>query len=488
MQFIEGTSPETQLFNVFGLTPTQLDDVIGAALGKNRDLAFCDVFLQATNADSLSIDGGILNNLSSTIVKGAGVRVVIGDKFGYAYTDDVTMANLLQAAKRASMVLSHGGQATVKVNTGSSGKVIPHDLYRLDSSYQNILLSEKAGLLEAVNREAHAYDPRIKNVNAVLRTVEETVVIATSLHDSFVVDNRPMLRFGVYCFAGNGTEITEGSGGGGGRLDFSFLHENDRWRTYTRKAAQQAINMLGAKPCPAGDMTVVLNSGWSGVLIHEATGHGLEADFNRKKTSAFTDRIGEKVASDACTIVDHGALSKRRGSLNVDDEGTLTGENVLIEKGILKGYLTDATCAELMKRPRSGSGRRQDFRNAPLCRMTTTYLAPGSMEPEEIIRSVKKGVYIENLGGGQVDITNGKFVFEAEGAREIVDGELGDFLKGATIAGSGPEALKRVIAVGNDLKLDEGIAICGKDGQSVPVGVGMPTVAIEQVTVGGELV
>jgi len=345
-------------------------------------------------------------------------------------------------------------------------------------------LVEKIALLQQIDEEARRYDPRITNVMASLTVEQKHVLILTSA-GIMVTDTQPLLRLQVTCIATQGATRQQGSHGGGGRVEFNFLFAQDRWRIFTREAARQAILGLDAVPTPAGTMTVVLGPGWPGILLHEAIGHGLEGDFNRKKVSAFSDLMGKKVASESCTVVDDGTLPNRRGSLNVDDEGTPTSRTVLIEKGILKGYLQDRLNATLMKMPLTGNGRRESFAHMPMPRMTNTFMLPGDSTPDDIIKSVPRGLYAVSFGGGQVDITSGKFVFSASEAYLIEDGKVTRPVKGATLIGNGPEVLTRIAMVGNDLKLDDGIGTCGKEGQSVPVGVGLPTVRIDGLTVGG---
>jgi TldD protein len=352
----------------------------------------------------------------------------------------------------------------------------------------DIPIGTKIDLLQQIDRIARAYDPRITKVMAVIASEQKMVLVATS--EGWVVgDVRPLHRLQVTCIAedsgGASPKRQMGTFGGGGRAPYEFLLEGERFARFAREAARQAIVNLDADDAPAGTMDVVLGPGWPGILLHEAVGHGLEGDFNRKGTSAFTGRLGERVASSLCTVVDDGTIPGRRGSLNVDDEGTPTQRNVLIEKGVLKGYLQDRLNARLMGMAPTGNGRRESYAHHPMPRMTNTFMLPGTTPPEEILRSVKRGLYAVAFGGGQVDITNGKFVFSASEAYLIQDGKLGRPVKGATLIGSGPDALTRVTMVGNDLELDEGIGTCGKDGQSVPVGVGLPTILINDLTVGG---
>ena len=348
----------------------------------------------------------------------------------------------------------------------------------------DVPVQERAKLLNEIDRIVRASDPRVKNVMASFACERKIVMIVKS-DGQVAADVQPLCRLNVTVIADDGKGRQMGSYGGGGRVEWNYFIENDRWREYALEAARQAIVNLDAVDAPAGEMVVVLGPGWPGILLHEAIGHGLEGDFNRKKTSAFADRIGQKVASELCTVIDDGTIPNRRGSLNVDDEGTPTSRTVLIEKGILRGYLQDRMNARLMKMEPTGNGRRESFAHSPMPRMTNTFMLNGESTPEEIIKSVKNGLYAVNFGGGQVDITNGKFVFSASEAYLIEDGQVTRPVKGATLIGNGPDVLTRVSMVGNDLALDAGVGTCGKDGQSVPVGVGLPTIRIDGITVGG---
>ncbi|MGC2494866.1 metalloprotease TldD, partial [Candidatus Binatus sp.] len=357
-------------------------------------------------------------------------------------------------------------------------------LYDLPSTPLDVPVQERAKLLGEIDSLVRASDPRVKNVMASFACERKIVMIVRS-DGQVAADVQPLCRLNVTVIAEDGKGRQMGSYGGGGRVEWNYFIENDRWREYALEAARQAIVNLDAVDAPAGEMVVVLGPGWPGILLHEAIGHGLEGDFNRKKTSAFADRIGQKVASELCTVIDDGTIPNRRGSLNVDDEGTPTSRTVLIEKGILRGYLQDRMNARLMKMEPTGNGRRESFAHSPMPRMTNTFMLNGESTPEEIMKSVKKGLYAVNFGGGQVDITNGKFVFSASEAYLIEDGQVTRPVKGATLIGNGPDVLTRVSMVGNDLKLDAGVGTCGKDGQSVPVGVGLPTIRIDGITVGG---
>ena len=477
-------NPEQRLHKSFGLTAGQLDKVFDRALGANRDSAFCDIYLQAGSSQSLVWDKGGLKTTANGLVCGAGVRVVIGDRQGYSFTDHPTFSNIRRAAGFAKMIADQSKQlpeldADIAANIGK-----PHNLYSVAASPLTVPVEERISLLRQIDALARSFDHRIKNVTISLGIEEYDIVIANNLGE-FVVDNRPLIRLSVECLAVEGNRKEKGSGSGGGRSEFSFFYAEDLWKKYTLAAAQEAIDMLKSVPSPAGEMTVVLGPGWPGVLIHEAVGHGLEGDFNRKGTSAFSGRIGEMVASPLCTVIDQGDVPGRRGSLNVDDEGVPTSTAVLIENGVLKGYMQDRTNAALMKAKATGNGRRQSYRHAPMPRMTNTFLANGESDPEEIIRSVKHGIFAMSFPGGQVDITSGDFTFSTSGAYLIEDGKLTVPVKGATLIGNGPRAMMNISMVGNDTALDNGIGMCGKDGQSVPVGVGMPTVRIDNVTVGG---
>jgi TldD protein len=410
------------------------------------------------------------------------VRVLAETKTGYAYTDDITIENLEIAARTARYIAQNRAAGTPAV--AGQTQVQGHDLYPVKTPVNDIALERKVELLYEIDKFARALDPRVKNVFVSLGSEYKVIYIATS-QGTRVGDIQPLTRLNVTCIAEEGGKRQIGSFGGGGRVEYGFFVDQQDWQRYAREAVRQAILNLGAIDAPAGTMDVVLGAGWPGILLHEAIGHGLEGDFNRKKTSAFTDRIGQKVASELCTVVDDGTIPSRRGSINIDDEGTPTHRTVLIEKGILKGYLQDKLNAGLMKMPLTGNGRRESYAHIPMPRMTNTFMLAGESAPEDILRSVKKGLYAVSFGGGQVDITSGKFVFSASEAYLIEDGKATRPVKGATLIGNGPDVLTRVSMVGSDLKLDEGVGTCGKDGQSVPVGVGLPTIRIDGLTVGG---
>jgi TldD protein len=386
------------------------------------------------------------------------------------------------AAETARTIADQGRAVAPAVQVGAP--VPRHALYDLPSTPLDVPLQERARLLEEIDRVARAYDPRVRNVMASFAAEQKVVMIVTS-EGLVAADVQPLCRLNVTVIAEDGSTRQVGSFGGGGRVEYRHFIDNQLWNQYALEAARQAITMLDAAEAPAGEMVVVLGPGWPGILLHEAIGHGLEGDFNRKRVSAFSDRIGHKVASELCTVVDDGTIPFRRGSLNIDDEGTPTSRTVLIEKGVLRGYLQDRLNARLMNMTPTGNGRRESFAHAPMPRMTNTFMLPGDSTPDEVIRSVKRGLYAVSFGGGQVDITNGKFVFSASEAYLIEDGRATRPVRGATLIGNGPDVLGRVTMVANDLALDPGIGTCGKDGQSVPVGVGLPTIRIDGITVGG---
>ncbi len=475
--------PEKFFLEKFGLTEQTLERTLGAALGNRIDYA--DLYFEYRVNEEIGLEEGIVKKAARSISQGASVRATAEEKTGFAYSDEITVEDLQLAAQRARYIAAEAGHpAAVAVR---ESRPAPRDLYPVEVPPTDIPIQRKIDLLQEIDRIARAYDPRISKVMATVASEHKVILVATS--EGWVVgDVRPLHRLQVTCIAEDnrvpGTRQM-GTFGGGGRAEFGFFLDGERFAHFAREAARQAIVNLDADEAPAATLDVVLGPGWPGILLHEAVGHGLEGDFNRKGTSAFTGRIGERVASPLCTVVDDGTIPGRRGSLNVDDEGTPTQRNVLIENGILKGYLQDRLNARLMGMAPTGNGRRESYAHHPMPRMTNTFMLAGTTPPEEIIRSVKRGLYAVAFGGGQVDITNGKFVFSASEAYVIEDGKIGRPVKGATLIGNGPDALTRVSMVGNDLKLDEGIGTCGKDGQSVPVGVGLPTILINGLTVGG---
>jgi TldD protein len=464
----------------FGITARDLDKVLAKALEVTADYA--DLYFEYRVNEVISLEEGMVKNASQSTANGVGVRVLVEAKTGYAFTDDITIENLEVAARTARYIARHR-ESSLPVPVGERGGRV-HDLYPVKGSPSDVSLESKIALLSEMDHLARSLDSRIKNVLVSLASEHKIVFLASS--QGWVVgDIQPLARLNITCIAEQQGNRQVGSYGGGGRAGFNFFTEKKDYERYTREAVRQALLNLEAEDAPAGMMDVVLGAGWPGILLHEAIGHGLEADFNRKRVSAFTDRIGQKVASELCTVVDDGTIPFRRGSLNLDDEGTPTHRTVLIEKGILRGYLQDRLNAALMRMPLTGNGRRESYAHIPMPRMTNTFMLAGETPPEDIIRSVKKGLYAVAFGGGQVDITNGRFVFSASEAYLIEDGKVTRPVKGATLIGNGPDVLTRVSMVGTDLRLDEGVGTCGKDGQSVPVGVGLPTIKIDGLTVGG---
>jgi TldD protein len=450
-----------------GLTEKQLHTVIHQLSGRNIDYA--DLYFQSTYSESWVLEEGIVKGGSFDIDRGVGVRAMSGEKTGFAYADDIVMPALEQ-----------GDDQSVQ-----AWKKLPgHRLYPSINPLPSLSETDKITLMQRVDSYIRQKDSRIVQVSVSIAGEYETIFILASDGHS-AADVRPLVRFNISLVVEKNGRRESGYAGGGGRFDYKQFLQNDLAFAYADEALRQALVYLEAIDAPAGTMMVVLGPGWPGVLLHEAVGHGLEGDFNRKGISAFSGRMNQRVASDLCTIVDNGTLPERRGSLNVDDEGTPTQNNVLIDKGILRGYMLDKRNARLMNLPSTGNGRRESYAHLPLPRMTNTYMLPGESAPEDIIRSVKKGLYAVNFGGGQVDITSGKFVFSASEAYLIENGKIGAPVKGATIIGNGPEVLMKVSMVGNDLQLDSGIGVCGKDGQSVPVGVGQPTLRVDELTVGG---
>ena len=461
-----------------GLDDGRLDKIFGEVLQHSVDYA--DLYFQLARQEAWSLEDSIVKDGSASIEQGVGVRALAGEKTGFAYSDEIVLPALQEASRAARAIAVHGGDRRISAWQSRAG----HSLYFPLDPVSSLSDQDKVAWLERVDRETRRLDPRIVQVSAGVTAVHEVILIATS-DGVLSADVRPLVRFNVSVIVEHNGRREQGYAGAGGRYSLSDLMADDRPLALGREAVRQALVNLDAKPAPAGSMTVVLGPGWPGILLHEAIGHGLEGDFNRKGTSAFANRIGQRVAAPECTVVDDGTLSRRRGSLNIDDEGTPTECTTLIENGVLRGYMQDKLNARLMGTRPTGNGRRESFAHMTLPRMTNTYMRPGPHAPEDIIRSVDKGIYAVNFGGGQVDITSGKFVFSASEAYEIENGKLGAPLKGATIIGNGPDVLTRVSMVGNDLKLDEGVGTCGKEGQSVPVGVGQPTLRIDALTVGG---
>jgi TldD protein len=461
-----------------GLDVGRVEQALGLVLGSAVDSA--DLYFQLSREESWGLEDGIVKEGSASIEQGVGVRALAGEKTGFAYSDEIMMPALEEAARAARAIAVRQGSGAVQAWQPVTG----HRLYLPTDPLQSMPDLEKIGWLERVDRETRRIDPRVVQVMASVHAVHELILIASS--DGVLAgDVRPLVRMNVTVIVEQAGRREQGYAGCGGRYTLDQLVANDRPLELGREAVRQALVNLEAVPAPAGSMTVVLGPGWPGVLLHEAIGHGLEGDFNRKGTSAFSGRIGERVAAPGCTVVDDGAMAARRGSLNIDDEGTPTQCTTLIEDGVLCGYMQDRLNARLMGGRSTGNGRRESFAHVTMPRMTNTYMRAGPHDPGEILASVQRGIYAVNFGGGQVDITSGKFVFSASEAYLIENGRIGKPIKGATIVGNGPDVLLRVSMVGNDLKLDEGIGVCGKEGQSVPVGVGQPTLRVDGLTVGG---
>ncbi|MBM4192396.1 MAG: metalloprotease TldD [Gammaproteobacteria bacterium] len=461
-----------------GLDEGHISRALGLVCASSTDAA--DVYFQFSKDESWSLEDGIVKEGSASIEQGIGVRALSGEKTGFAYSDEILPAALKESAIAARAISVAGGDGRVPVLRHSVG----HALYPVIDPQGSFSDDDKVRWLERVDRETRRLNPYIVQVMASVSTAFDVVLLADT-DGTLAADVRPLVRFNVSVIAERNGRREVGSVGMGGRYALAELVADDRPLALGREAARQALVNLDGIPAPAGAMTVVLGAGWPGILLHEAIGHGLEGDFNRKGTSAFSNRVGERVASEYCTVVDDGTLSSRRGSLNIDDEGTPTRCTTLIENGVLKGYLQDKMNARLMGTQSTGNGRRESFAHMTLPRMTNTYMRPGPHDPQEIIASVDRGIYAVNFGGGQVDITSGKFVFSASEAYLIERGRIGAPIKGATLIGNGPDVLTRVSMVGNDLKLDDGVGTCGKEGQSVPVGVGQPTLRIDELTVGG---
>ena len=471
---------EAALLTPYELDRGSLDRVFGQILTHQVDYA--DLYFQYARAEGWSLEEGVVKSGSFHIEQGVGVRAVSGEKTAFAYSDDIHLHSLEQAAQ-ATRAIGRAGQNGRQqiLRTAPPGAL----LYQPNDPLATLQDHEKVALLERLERFARALDPRVTQVMASLAGEYELVLVARS-DGVLSADVRPLVRVSLQVIAEQGGLREQGSAGGGGRFGYGYFTD-DVLQDYARHAVNQALTNLDARPAPAGGMTVVLGSGWPGILLHEAIGHGLEGDFNRKGTSAFAGRIGERVAAAGVTVLDDGTIAGRRGSLNLDDEGNPTRRTTLIEDGILKGYLQDSLNARLMGMPLTGNGRRESFAHIPLPRMTNTYMLNGNRDPAEIIASVDRGLYAVNFGGGQVDITSGKFVFSAAEAWMIENGKLTYPVKGATLIGNGPDVLTRVSMIGNDMALDPGVGVCGKEGQSVPVGVGQPTLRIDGLTVGGTI-
>jgi TldD protein len=467
------------LLEPYGLDESRLQHVLAEIFQHKVDHA--DLYFQFTRSEGWSLEEGIVKSGSFSIDRGVGVRAVSGDKTAFAYSDDISL-DALRSAAQATRTIARRGSGRVKVASAMNG-ASGHALYGRDDPIIGMEAAAKVALLERVEKMARARDPRVVQVMAGLAGEYDVVLVARA--DGLIAaDVRPLVRLSVTVIAEQGGRREQGHSGGGGRAGFDMFDDASLSR-YVDEAVKAALTNLEARPAPAGTMTVVLGPGWPGVLLHEAVGHGLEGDFNRKGSSVFSGRIGERVAAPGVTVIDDGTIAGRRGSLNIDDEGNPTRRNVLIEDGILRGYMQDMLNARLSRSAITGNGRRESFAHLPMPRMTNTFMLSGTRDPAEIIASVDRGIYAANFGGGQVDITNGKFVFSASEAWWVENGKLQYPVKGATLIGNGPEALKQVSLIGNDMRLDSGVGVCGKDGQSVPVGVGQPTLRIEGLTVGG---
>jgi len=467
-----------QLLTPGDLNLDSLNSVLSELAGPGIDAA--DLYFQAQISESWALEDGIVKEGSFNFDQGVGVRAQAGEKTGFAYSNTITREALGLAAQAARSISRAGQQGRVQAFQAPTVEA----LYAPDNPLDVMTRAEKVELLKRIDAYTRTLDPRIQQVTVSMAGVWERILVA-AMDGSLAADVRPLVRFNVSVIVEQNGRRERGGHGGGARTSYQYFVDEERAMGYAREALRQALVNLDAKPAPAGTLPVVLGSGWSGVLLHEAVGHGLEGDFNRKGSSAYSGRVGEQVASSLCTIVDDGTLQGRRGSLSVDDEGTRTQCTTLIEKGILKGYMQDKLNARLMGAAATGNGRRESYAHLPMPRMTNTYMLAGEHDPEEIIKSVKKGLYCANLGGGQVDITSGKFVFSTSEAYLIEDGKITAPVKGATLIGNGPECMSRVSMVGTDLALDSGVGTCGKDGQSVPVGVGQPTLKIDAITVGG---
>ncbi len=469
---------ERQLLEPGGLDYRDLQKVLDHLMAPSVDAG--DLYFQSTCHEAWSLEDGLVRSASHALEQGVGIRAISGEKTGFAYADEMIMPSLLEASGAARAIARQGSQGAVQAwrRQGAAG------LYRGVDPMASLSAEEKVDLLRQIDTYTRSLDPRIQQVVVSLSATHDTILVAAT-DGTLAADVRPLVHLSLAVIAEQNGRREQGSAGGGGRFDYLQLTAGNQWQRFADEAARQALVNLEAEDAPAGCMTVVLGPGWPGVLLHEAVGHGLEGDFNRKGTSAFSGRMGEKVAAEGVTIVDDGTLPERRGSLSVDDEGVATERTVLVENGVLVGYMQDRLNARLMKMKPTGNGRRESFTHLPMPRMTNTFMLAGDKDPDEIIASVDKGLYAVNFAGGQVDITSGKFVFSASEAYLIENGKVTCPVKGATLIGNGPDVMTRVSMVGNDLQLDPGVGVCGKDGQSVPVGVGQPTLRVEALTVGG---
>ena len=466
-----------QLLNDHKINEAEVFNLLTSMSDKGSD--YSDLFFQHSIAESWVLDEGIVKDGSYNIAHGVGARCVSGDQTGFSYSDDLNLKAINGAVDFAKGISSKQSNNPPKILKSSNYP----SKYSSNSPLDSLSSKQKVDLLRQIDSIARK-EPKVVQVNASLSGAYTEVLIA-STDGVYQIDSRPMVRVSVSVIVEHNGRIEQGSTGGGGRYDYSYFEKNSLAETYTKEAIRLALVALDSNDAPAGKMPVILGSGWPGVLLHEAIGHGLEGDFNRKGSSVFSGRVGEKVASEKCTIVDNGTIENRRGSLTIDDEGTPTQETTLIEKGILKGYMMDKMNGRLMNKPSTGNGRRESYAHIPMPRMTNTYMLNGEDKFEDMILSVDDGIYAKNFDGGQVDITSGKFVFSANEAYLIKNGKITTPIKGATLIGSGDEVLHQISMVGDDLKLDPGIGVCGKDGQSVPVGVGQPSLKVDTITVGG---
>ncbi len=475
---IKSVSSETNFLNELEIDKSQMDKILSSMASHQID--FAELYFQSVRQESWSLESGIVKSGSYSSDKGVGVRAVVGDKTGFSYTEELDIQSLMNAASASKSIAKSGKSLLLKIESPKN-KII--SVYQANDPLMSLTENEKIAILHKLDKLARAKELNAKEVMASISGMFEKVLVCAT-DGTFAFDIRPLVRVGVTVLVERNGKTESGSSGAGGRNTYQILTDELLERLVDQAINQANIN-LEAIDAPAGLMPVVLGSGWPGVLLHEAIGHGLEGDFNRKGSSAFSGRVGQQVASKLCTIVDDGTLLNRRGSLSMDDEGTPTQSTTLIENGILSGYMQDKMNARLMKQKVTGNGRRESYSCLPMPRMTNTYMLAGESEKEEIIRSVKKGIYAPNFGGGQVDITSGKFVFSTSEAYLIENGKITAPVKGATLIGDGPEVLTKVSMVGNDLELDAGVGVCGKAGQSVPVGVGQPTLKIDELTVGG---
>ena len=466
------------IFEENKLNFNKIEDIIAESSGPSIDLS--DLYMQYTTVESWTCEDGIVKSGSQHIDSGYGIRSISNEKTGFSYGNNFNFNEIMKAAKLSKSIIKSNSSQSLNLKEYSDFE----KLYISESPLASVTDDQKVNFLREINKYIKGKDERVEQVIINLSSSFDSIFVANSL-GTYSFDDRPLVRFNVMVILKSGDRVERGSAGGGGRYTYPMLLDTKRPYELADEAIRIADVNLTSEPCKAGNTTVVLGSGWPGVLLHEAVGHGLEGDFNRKKTSNFSDLIGQKVASDLCTVIDDGTIKDRRGSLSIDDEGTPTAKNTLIENGILKGYMQDLMNAKLMDVKPTGNGRRESYAHLPMPRMTNTYMLGGTSEAKEIIESVKDGIYAVNFSGGQVDITSGQFVFTASEAYKIESGKVTNAIKGMTLIGNGPDVLKKVSMVANDMKLDDGVGTCGKEGQSVPVGVGQPTLKIDDITVGG---